>query len=774
MLGGALSYVQPTPAYAQGERLGAVAGTWAACAEKLQPLETRLKAEEDKNTHSTWLKYLKRRYAVELDQCTQLADAPLVRVVEVIGAYQELEIDARALDITLEAMERYGKTTALHLAAGQLMYRKGFVDQALVHLRTVIDADSKNVPANQLLAAYYYSKGDVKVAIPHLRVVANALENQFEPNAALGDACLTVDDLKCASTYLNRASRLKPDDLLLAIRVGDLSRKAGQPGEAIEAYERVLDQEPKRFEAVLGLGRVFVDAELWENAQVTLARAADLKPENPQPAVEASRVSRRLNRAPLGVALTRRVIHSGARSAVIDTEHALALLASGSVPAARTHLESLPAGFKNDDRVIAVHGDVDLAQGKFAKALTRYRAARQARPHAIPYVVRHARVLRKMGSPRESVAILEPFHQQSPAATREYAEALLELARVEAAAGHFKKALRSLEQALAIRPDNARLQLSRIAIVEVLPPGEKAENDLASLPESHQKTLTTAWQAYQRGSSEAVTVTQSVYEKHPSPETRALWLAALVQAKHYRKVYTMELGAAHDLVDAWRGAALGKATQAAIKKRRYAEVAELGQVKHRAPRAMAAWLERAQMVQLLATGSPKAERSIAPWAKRKNEGLDGLDLALKSAAYILKGSQEKALKTLQKAPPTDAFAELAAYAHIDAARRSFERGKFTEAKRHVEKITSRKTLSAQAKMNVVVIRRAKQWNELLKSLKPYEALPEALWNMAVAAENVGDSQRALQLMEQAAQKEGKSPAVAKAQAMLGLKRRLYR
>ncbi len=774
-------------ARAQGERLGAVAGTWEACEEELRPLKQRVEAAapDPKKMSAALLTHLKHRLAVESDRCAQRGNAPLHAVTAAIQRYVALAQDDRALALSLSGMKRFGPAPQLQLLAGKMLYKKGQAARALPLLQRVVDATG-DVDANQILGSYYYKQGDLRRAIAYLKVVAKERSTSFEANAGLGDACLAVGDLDCAGTFLGIASGLKAEDVLLAVKVGDLQRSRGDAAAAIEAYERALKTDDKRLDARLGLGRAFAAAGLHENAQAELLRAAEAAPTDPVPAIEASRALRVVGRPLLGVTLTERVVSSNPSAAAGQIEHLLALVAAGNRAEASARLERAPAALATDDRWLAARGDALLALGRAERALENYTQAAKLRPSTAAYLVRQARALRSLGRSPEAAALLAPHKgANSRPLHTELADALHDTVYERVRAGETKAAVELAAEAVGVAPHDPESHAVAAAVL-VASDARRAARHAEQIPASPLRDAIEAWLALDaKRWADADRLAVLAHGKEPKAGLVALRAAALLGAgKAEQALAVLATSDPGDpLLAQWYGRALATSVFALLGANRHAAAVALAQEKRRdglTPEA-SDWLALVPLIAKAADGSlvetdtQTFKRSEKEPGRRVEPG--DLQRVLLAMTHVLAGRPEAAVELLRKAPKSASADQLVNIAMVEWAGQMFRNGRADDAAAKIRTLAGADSLPAELRFNLGLIKAAGSPEGAGKVIATFaeQNLPAALYDQAVALDRAGKSEAAMaplaKLMETA---PARHPLRQTADLVLALKTKLYR
>lgn len=774
--------ILPRLVWAQAERLGAVAGTYAACEEALGPVKKRAQeAADNPKAPLEWKKYLEHRVAVELDKCVQIADSPASAVLEAITRYERLEIFDRALVIAFSAMERIGRLPDFALSVGRIYFKKSEQEKGLPFLKEVIAARRTDAQANQLLANYFYSNGKYEDAIPHLRIVAKDHAEEFDANAALGDACLRTKDLECAGEFLGRASRLKPNDELLAVKVGDLEYQNKRYGPSLEAYARATDANPNRLDARLGWMRTAEAAGQLESAAAAIEKAMDVFPDDPVPFVETSRLKRKLHRP--DPTLLQTFVADPKAEVPVHAEHTLALLHLGQVDRAKQHLSGLQQSLAADDRMVAIAGDVFLAQGNLHKALSTYRKARGLRPSAPAYVVREARVLRKLDQLAEAAQVLKPKLQESMIQD-EYVATLLDISRTQALENAYDQAEKTLVQALVENPDDRDVRVAKIVVQAKRGKFAVAGAELKKLATGPDTMAAEAWIEYQQQHYQpAIALAGAAQAAMPQNAWYILEAAALSKAKQHMDAWLLlrdKNPTSHNEAHfEWQGHALSRAANNMVRSGALQKAKELvlSDSSKLLPKSFAVWLNRVPLLHEAHTGSLVEKsttfQTYATSIAKENKEL--IDHALLSLGFLSEGVPTKATKQLKLLQ--HALAQpLKQRALLDTMADQFSKGKLVAAKRIADTLQKPKRLSLEAQCNAITVRHASDPRSLLKHVEPFvnQQHPEALFNQALAMDLTSKKgNKSIDPLKKLLRTKASKALLTKAQALLALKKQLY-
>ncbi len=770
-------------ALAQGDRLGAISGTFEACAAALAPLVDRLAAaERDRRSSAEWLMLLRRRLAVEQDRCAQLADAPTTAVLEVIQRYQELGDDLRALELGLQATKARGALPELDVVLGRLLYKLGQQERAVFYLLRAIEVRPTDGDVAQLLGAYYYAKGDVAQAVPFLTIAARGQPDSFGSIAALGDACLAIGDLDCAGEYLARASALRPKDTLLALKVGDFFLASGQPDRALGAYESAVTADPSQVAAWMGLGMTFRRLSLEENAEAAFARAAELSPDDATAAVELSRSQRR-NRRPRPSRLGAFAAAPGV-AAEVAVEYVLALNAYVRPADAIAYAEAAGLDVRRDPRFIAAVGDAWLSRREPAEALEQYRSARRSAPDEPTFLVRELRALRMLDRAGEAVAVAEKASGVTdPAFLAEHVAALLDHAKGATTQGDVSAAQRSLNRAVDLVPGDSEVIAAAAALAVGRGDLTAAREWLGQLPESAARTSVAAWVAFSaRQYAEAARLARDWRLNGGGQAALTLEAAALVNDRQPAEALTLLRlpgpGTRRGESGTWYAKALIDLAALRLGAGEPAQAAALldGEDLEGFSPVFGQWLRRIPLVAAAARAAPlvgvKWYDELVGGAGERH----AVDQLLLAIGDLQASAPEQALKRLRSLPAGRAIDAIRSRAATDAAMRAFERGRFADAAARLRGGGEEAALSVEERFNRAVIRGGRDPRALLAICRAFGAqgVAAALFDQALLLDRTDDNgSAAIEPLTRLLELAPPAGLRGRAEALLGLKRRLY-
>lgn len=199
--------------------------------------------------------------------------------------YLQAVMAARARNWSLARALRYkigARLDALpgyRLLAGAIELGQGNGEQALIHLRGLVEMQPDNRIARQLLARAFFLTGDDRGTIDTLRPIVDRADADSYTLTLMGRACEGVGDRRAAGGYLDRAMQpLRPPPGVLAATGNDgmaALRRAGAGGLALaQDNARANPGSPA---ATLMVGDVLGMQGRWREAAEAYRRAANVR-----------------------------------------------------------------------------------------------------------------------------------------------------------------------------------------------------------------------------------------------------------------------------------------------------------------------------------------------------------------------------------------------------------------------------------------------------------------------------------------------------------------
>ncbi len=169
------------------------------------------------------------------------------------------------------------------LLAGSVELAAGNEEQALLHLRAVVDRQPENIVARRLLGRALLTGGDARGAIDTLRPIADRPDADSYTLTVMGRACERLGDRRAAGGYLDRAAApLRPAATPFAGGRGPIAAlrqqvASGRAKEAVGIAAAIERANPGSPGAMMLAGDTLGAAGRWREAAQAYRRAANLQ-----------------------------------------------------------------------------------------------------------------------------------------------------------------------------------------------------------------------------------------------------------------------------------------------------------------------------------------------------------------------------------------------------------------------------------------------------------------------------------------------------------------
>ena len=200
-----------------------------------------------------------------------------------LNAYQNLGEALRKRGRHDEAVEMYREALGIdgdlvrgHAGLGMALFDAGRHAEALPALDRALALDPGGPFAGEVSliagrAARELSRLDAAGA--HFRRAAVLAPDSVEPLMELSDLLFAQERADEAEDYLRRARALRPGDPATLHNTAEALRKGGRREDALASYDEALRIDPNFAPAQVGIGAALVDAERYNEALESLARA---------------------------------------------------------------------------------------------------------------------------------------------------------------------------------------------------------------------------------------------------------------------------------------------------------------------------------------------------------------------------------------------------------------------------------------------------------------------------------------------------------------------
>ncbi len=319
-------------------------------------------------------------------------------------------------------------------------------------------APSQTLSEKQMQKALaHHQAGRLKEAEDYYKQVLRLNPNHPDANNLLGVLLFQTNRSQDGLQFLDKATKLKPQEAMFHYNYGIALRSAGDQGKAVEALSRAIQLNPEQVDALSQLIEIHQKRHEWEQATALLKQLSHLRPldvanfkrlgealhQNKKYTEAASYLSKAAGLAP--------------KDAAVHHELGLSLQAAGDFAgAAKAYQKSLEL---NPDLAPA-HNNLAIVlaeQGQNEEAVTHYGKALEINPKLFQTKCNLGGLLRKMGRLDESIEWLQSAVEQKS----DCAEALCNLGNTYGDLGESQSAMECYRKAILCQADYTQARLNR-------------------------------------------------------------------------------------------------------------------------------------------------------------------------------------------------------------------------------------------------------------------------------------------------------------------------
>ncbi|TLN22411.1 tetratricopeptide repeat protein, partial [bacterium] len=253
-------------------------------------------------------------------------------------------------------------------------------------------------------------------------------------------------DWASAISYFEQVIAVEPDAPDLYYFVGEVQRQAGNPDEALDAFNTAIEKSADFAPAYLGRARLRLaeaPRAYADSIRADLEKAAALDPQLGEVFLETARLD---------------------------------MIQTGRLEEAGAALDEAALLLPDSPEVGLLRGEVLLAQGKPAEAVKALRAAIQQNPASLPSYKLLGRALQLNDQYDDSLEPLQTYIQYS----KPDAEALAWLGSAYAGQGELEQALETLDRAVALDDESFEALYQRGLVNLELEDYKQARSDLSN------------------------------------------------------------------------------------------------------------------------------------------------------------------------------------------------------------------------------------------------------------------------------------------------------
>jgi len=236
-------------------------------------------------------------------------------------------------------------------------YSRGRFDEAIAAYRTVVTRRPDMLVAYRRLAYFQWEKGDPAAAIASLREGLDKGGRDIETEVRLATYLVETGAINEGLPMLERAVAASPDDTEALNALGIARARAGRPADALAAFARIIEREPRNVHAHENIGTVHLGGDLAA-AAAAFSRALELSPTSSRAQAGLGIVALRQGRRDEAIARWRRAVELDPSNFDAMYNLATELLDAGRVAEARPYIETFvrtapPAFYGEDIRRLA-------------------------------------------------------------------------------------------------------------------------------------------------------------------------------------------------------------------------------------------------------------------------------------------------------------------------------------------------------------------------------------------------------------------------------------
>jgi len=407
------------------------------------------------------LVYLRKAY--KYDPSSPAISLRLGENLTALGLFDEAD------RILADARQTRATDPELALVHSKALLGLGEADQALDTITIALEAEPQNTSILSTLSEIFES------AINEYKNLAQVLAAHPKLNGLIGHVL----------SFLETAISAHPASLDLQMLAADLLAETGSPEQAISLYQNLLQKLPYKHEAQwraqFGLGRIALRLGQLDTALVALKEASQLVPDRSDILKSLAETYRAANLPREALETSHAVVELGTGDADGYLWQADLCLKLGDAAEAATAIEKALALDPGRPELVLKHAQALQASGSPEPALARLDEL-SARQDLDPGNLKAAADLySQLGNRAKSRACLQKAVGKSE---NPDAGLLANLADAYAGEDQPEEALQTLDQALAVDPDNEELVIQRCKLLEKLGRSADAREYLLTILES--------------------------------------------------------------------------------------------------------------------------------------------------------------------------------------------------------------------------------------------------------------------------------------------------
>lgn len=160
------------------------------------------------------------------------------------------------------------------LALADTYVQMGQADKLRPTLVKAVEANPLSFDAAYKLGMHDFEARQYKDAADSLRKAVNVRMDHYDARYSLAMALYNAKDYKQALTDAQQAAKLKPDEVAPIVLLSDITNKEGKIGKSIDYMKQAMEKKPNSAELHMGLGALYIDNNIFDQAKIQLEKAA--------------------------------------------------------------------------------------------------------------------------------------------------------------------------------------------------------------------------------------------------------------------------------------------------------------------------------------------------------------------------------------------------------------------------------------------------------------------------------------------------------------------
>lgn len=448
----------------------------------------------------------------ELKKAKELSPESEDPDIKIILTYLHNKSLDKALEAALEYLKQHPKSVTAHTMLGTVYMAKGDLDKAGKLFEEELKLDPGNVTANSGLAGIALRSGNMKKAIQHYKDSLKKHPKDLATLMNLAKVEYAQKSLDAMKSTLQQAVSSNSQALAPRLMLGQYYLQSGNPDKAVNLLVDLRSTQEKNPTYLALLGEAEVTSGSYHDARNDLTKLIKLAPNDANAHWLLANAYKGLKeqksfKTELQKTLALNKDYRQARISLAQL-----LISENSLKEARTQLDMLEKGSKDDPNIMTLEGDLARVSGDLKKAIDFYRQAFEQQQNNFN-LLRLEAAQWKNGDHESAIKLLESWiakYPNDPLIEMELGSRYLSLGRKADAVAAYSKlvekspdnvvalnnlavltmdsapeqAVRYAEKAYTIAPDSAMV-MDTLAVVLSKNDTKRAEKMIAKALESN-------------------------------------------------------------------------------------------------------------------------------------------------------------------------------------------------------------------------------------------------------------------------------------------------